>query len=681
MVSVLIACDYLYHKDDCLLTFYNTDTRKLQYYMDEKKELYPYFYTKEMSKEKVYDLVGEEKNKIKEIKFEIKFDSILGHNRKFTKIITHKPEYVGTKKGIRDYFRPDSWQDAKKFYCVYMQEKGYNYGMDYSLNSGKPVEIEKNINWNKDFSEVLNILRDKYKNANTFDFYSRFFDESFPDIPVFGLDIEVDNGSRFLPDPEDPRFPIVSLSFAYPDGKRIVFMLERENMGRYIQKYGKNTRISYFKTEKGLINACFKFILAEHNPIMLTFNGDFFDLPYLEERGKLFDLKSPFHIRGDKHSRKAKVKKKIHIDLYRWFSHPSISNYVYKGTYQFNGLDDIASALLNVGKVGKAQEIVGTNYKDEALYVARDAELLPMLYKKTINIIFMMMRISNTSIEDITRKGINFWHKQVFGRELKRRNIIEPNKEQLRAKGISQNLTTTGKLFEGAKVRAIQGVYTNCTRLDFASLYPTIYQMWNLSWETINCECCKDRTDNRIPGVPHWYCKKRRGIIGELYGFFRDIRVYYFKKIGAKNIEQGLKVFINSAYGVFGFIAFFLFCLPVAESTTAIGRYIANKTWEKAESMGLFVSQADTDSATIDTQDEILLNELIIWSQNELQMELEIEAKIKVLIVYAKKNYICIYNTGKIEIKGMTGKKKHTPQIFKDCFNEIINMIKEEAIV
>jgi hypothetical protein len=141
--------------------------------------------------------------------------------------------------------------------------------------------------------------------------------------------------------------------------------------------------------------------------------------------------------------------------------------------------------------------------------------------------------------------------------------------------------------------------------MDFASLYPSIIKEYNLSYETVLCPH-DDCQDNLLKGTPYHTCTHKMGIFAYVVGFFRDIRVKYFKpKSGDKSlsekqrsyyntIQQALKVFINGSYGVFGSLNFPLFCLPVAESTTAIGQYSIKQTIKKSQELGVQVLYGDS---------------------------------------------------------------------------------------
>jgi len=114
---------------------------------------------------------------------------------------------------------------------------------------------------------------------------------------------------------------------------------------------------------------------------------------------------------------------------------------------------------------------------------------------------------------------------------------------------------------------------------------------------------------------------------------------------------------------------FSLYCPPVAEAVTAYGRDAIRKTVEKASSLGIDVLYGDTDSLFLKKYTPEHINELIKWSNEKLQMELEIEKEYRyALLTKLKKNYLGVYKDGNIDIKGLTGKKRHTPQFLKNAF-------------
>jgi DNA polymerase I len=177
-------------------------------------------------------------------------------------------------------------------------------------------------------------------------------------------------------------------------------------------------------------------------------------------------------------------------------------------------------------------------------------------------------------------------------------------------------------------------------------------------------------------------------MISQTIGFLRDTRVEWFKarsrdkSIDPKTqdwyavVEKALKVFVNAAYGVTGAQHFELFCMPAAESVTAFGRNAIMKTKQKAESMGIRVLYGDTDSVFLDRPTEAQQAELVRWSRDQLGIDLEVDKTYKyVALSERKKNYIGVYSSGYVEVKGLSGKKRNTPDFVQDAFRRLLDAL------
>jgi len=264
--------------------------------------------------------------------------------------------------------------------------------------------------------------------------------------------------------------------------------------------------------------------------------------------------------------------------------------------------------------------------------------------------------------------------------------MLIPNAEDILAvKGTTATKAMIkGKKYKGAiVVKPVPGVHFNVKVMDFASLYPSIIKVHNLGYQSVRCphsEC----KDNKVPGTPHWVCKKYRAIESLLIGSLRDLRVKWYKPKSRDKtlsrelrswyyvIQSALKVILNASYGVFGAEKFDLYCPPVAEATAAIGRHVITQTINKARELGIEVIYGDTDSIFLRAPSEEQINALMKWSEHELEMELDVD-KIYRYSVFSsrKKNYLGIFPDGSVDVKGMTGKKRHIPIFIKKAFNQM----------
>jgi DNA polymerase I len=177
-------------------------------------------------------------------------------------------------------------------------------------------------------------------------------------------------------------------------------------------------------------------------------------------------------------------------------------------------------------------------------------------------------------------------------------------------------------------------------------------------------------------------------MISQTIGFFRDTRVKWFKARSKDKtldektrnwygvVEKALKVFVNASYGVTGAEHFELFCMPAAESVTAYGRDAIMRTKAKAESMGINVLYGDTDSLFMDNPTKEQQEQLIQWSRKELGIDLEVDKTYKyVALSGRKKNYIGVYKSGAVEVKGLTGKKRNTPDFVQSAFKHMLEVL------
>lgn len=78
------------------------------------------------------------------------------------------------------------------------------------------------------------------------------------------------------------------------------------------------------------------------------------------------------------------------------------------------------------------------------------------------------------------------------------------------------------------------GIFEDVAEIDFASMYPTIMAMHNISAETVLCGCCKNR---RVPEAGYTICEKREGIVPKTLRPILVRRAWLKRK--AKELEDG----------------------------------------------------------------------------------------------------------------------------------------------
>ncbi len=625
-----------------------------------------------------------------------KYDALRDENAELVMIVAKDPLAIGGKPSgsIRDLVK--AWEADIKYVENYIYDRAISPGMPYRIKNGKlaPVEYKLPSDVLNSVEKLLSKESDEYRRLALE--WIRLLECPVPEFYRASLDIEVyqDVPTR-MPDPTTAEQAIICVGIVDSTGKKRVLLLKRPNVEEGAEILPKDASVEYLENEKDLIAEVFKIILSY--PVIVTFNGDDFDLRYLWNRAQIkgFDRKDiPIEMGRET----ATTKNGIHIDLYKFFFNRSIQVYAFGQKYRENTLDEIGRALLGLGKKEIEKTVSDLSYGELASYCLRDSEITLGLTSFKENLVMKLVaalsRIGYMSFEDVSRQGVSNWIRSTLYNEHRRRNFLIPRSDDIIAlKGVtSTEAVIKGKKYKGAiVVEPTPGIHFSVAVLDFASLYPSIIKIWNLGYETILCPhrdpACKE---NKVPGTSHWVCKKNRALESLLIGSLRDLRVNWYKvrskdKTLPENvrglysvIQNALKVVLNASYGVFGSDRFALYCPPVAEATAAIGRYAITNTIEKARSVGMNVVYGDTDSIFLGNPTPEQLDELIEWSKNFLGMELEVDKRYRYLVLSSrKKNYLGVLPDGSVDIKGLTGKKRHIPEFLKRAFYDMIKILSK----
>lgn len=623
-----------------------------------------------------------------------KYDALHDRWVTLTKIEALDPLSIGgSAKSIREILKDHTWESKIKYHHCYIYDRLLIPGMPYIVKNGELKLVETEVPGN--IRKLIESLAEDEVRAEEMLEWAKLLNAPIPRIRRIAIDIEVESEAFRVPSPKLAEDRVIAVSYYSSDGKKGVYLLRRENREDVASIKIEGADVRFFDDEKELLRATFT--LLDEYPVVLTFNGDNFDLPYLHNRAlKLGFKKEEIPIIWSEKAEYAELRNSAHVDLYKFFTNKSMKVYAFGNKYrEGQTLDEIAVALLGKGKVKHDDTISEMSYERLAEYSFRDAELT---YELTafnddlvMKLIVVMMRVSKLPIEDLTRHNISAWIRNMFYYEHRRRGWLIPNPEDIKAmKGqTSTRAIIKGKKYLGAIViDPLPGVYFNVLVVDFASLYPSVIKTGNLSYETVRCphEECKR---NAVPGTPHWVCEKRRGLMSLVIGILRDLRVHVYKKAAKEStsesekqkyevIQSALKVFLNASYGVFGSEAFPLYCPPVAESTTALGRYAILQTMRKAVELGIPVLYGDTDSLFLWNPSREQLDELFRYTLEELKIDLSVDKEYKwVVFSERKKNYLGAMKDGEIDVKGLVGKKRNTPDFIKNLFADIVALLSQ----
>lgn len=275
-------------------------------------------------------------------------------------------------------------------------------------------------------------------------------------------------------------------------------------------------------------------------------------------------------------------------------------------------LDNLAQKYLGTKKVPMDYDKIYPKFQtyqgrlELAVYCLKDAWLVHALLEKLckLNVILQMANVTGISMKDVIDRGQGIRTIALMIRYSKKHSYfiprVKPNKEE--------------ETFKGAVVvDPTVGYYTDAVScLDFASLYPSIMQAMNMSYETlVSNEKIKkmnwiegedvrtipdyELVDGKLkithnPNNPSFVTSKvRLGLLPEMLETLLAERKKVKKMMKAEvphstmyNVyngrQLGLKVVCNSIYGFTGASVGFLPCKLIASSVTKYGRGLTLKT-------------------------------------------------------------------------------------------------------
>jgi len=699
--AYLLQVDYDGNVKKAVLIFYDQKTNGLLFLYDKTGHK-PYFLTdisidkfSEQSDAVIKKIIGHPS--FDHVELVEKFDTLHSTSRTFTKIVTKDPLAV---RYLRSRVAK-AWEADIRYHINYIYDNKLIPGIPYTISGLNFIE-EAGVDEKRLLEDVTKNLDLKSKEFMEIALhFAKLFEVKWFSPKRIAVDIEVYTPFEGrIPSPESAEHPVISIAIASNDGFKKVFALYRDGL-KVGQEISMDAEIEIYDNERGML-LDFLHIIQQY-PIVISFNGDNFDFRYLFARslnlgidGDLLGIEVRKVIKGNKVEYEVKFKNSLHIDLYKFFSNKAIQTYAFESKYKETNLDAVAQALLGIGKVQLDTDLSKTSLGDLIKYNLRDAQItleLTLFSNELVwKLMLLLMRVSKLGLEDLTRSTVSVWIKNLFYWEHRRRGYLIPRRDDilsLKSKKVTEAIIK-GKKYAGAIVmEPPQGIFFNVAVLDFASLYPSIMKRWNLSYETIDPEPNKCSSVENVADeqgrIIHQVCIERPGITSTIVGLLRDFRVrIYKKKAKDKNLDEitrswydvvqrAMKVFINAAYGVFGAESFSFYAPSVAESVTALGRRVISATRDKALELGLHVLYGDTDSLFVWNPDEKKMNELRKWVEESFGLELEVDKTYKFVAFPAlKKNYVGVLQSGEIDVKGMVGKKRNTPEFIKKLFTYIL---------
>ncbi|MBN2095553.1 MAG: ribonuclease H-like domain-containing protein [Candidatus Aenigmarchaeota archaeon] len=462
--------------------------------------------------------------------------------------------------------------------------------------------------------------------------------------------------------------PIICIGL-YSDTEETVFTYKESKFGKAVT----------LKDEREMLNGFFE--AAEDYDVLVSYNGDNFDLPFLQGRCKALGINCPITLSA----RGAKFRGLLHVDLYTVVSKHLRMEIKTKS----RKLNDVAQFFLDEGKTGL--DIAGSGediWNSDDLkriaelfeYNLQDCKITFLLGEKFLPLEYRFSNIVALDLFNVTRIGFSQLVEGYLMKQATGQDILIPNKPG--GNDIEERRLQT---YVGAYVhKPVPGLYQNVSVMDFKSLYPSILVSHNISPDTLDEE--KGEQAIRIKGpkgeVVHRFSKSPEGFIVRILREIIERRAKMKKESGKGVDEKALKNLANATYGYLGFFGARWYSKECAESITALGRGYIQTTILEAEKAGLKVIYGDTDSLMA-TGEKGLVKSFLKNVNDNLPgiMELDYQGFYPRGIFVGeegrgtKKRYALIDESGNIEIKGFEFVRGDWSRIAKETQMRVIEHV------
>lgn len=413
---------------------------------------------------------------------------------------------------------------------------------------------------------------------------------------ILSFDIEVYNAEGM---PSAKKDAIIMMSLCGNNGFKKVLSTKKSS----------KDFVETLPTEEDMLKR-FVEIIKEENPDMLVgYNSDNFDLPYIKERADTLNIKLPFGI--DKSSIKfikrgfnnaGLIRGRVHVDLYLLVrQYMNLDRYtlerVYKELFDIEKIDVPGDKIFEYwDSDNELLEKLFDYSMDDAITTTEIADkLTPLTVAQT--------RLVGQPLFDIARMTTGQmveWY--LIWKAFEKNNII-PNKPTTN----EYTQRRSSKKVAGGYVKEPEkGLFEHIAYLDFKSLYPSVIIAQNISPDTITTDDTLDESEYHLcPESDYKFLKEPKGFIPSIIGYILDERQRIKKLMYEETVpeqkkaydfeQQGLKRLANSMFGAYGYARFRWYKKECAAAITAWGREYIQDAMKKSEEYGFKPIYADTD--------------------------------------------------------------------------------------
>lgn len=512
----------------------------------------------------------------------------------FLKVFFKHPQDVPKKRGmLRDLNLVNDLREHDiPFYRRYLIDNDL-YPMGVVEVEGELVDSFPTIDSNNKSLEIMKL-----------DHSPVMSDNAYQNFTILSFDLEVYNPKGM---PNADKDEIIMIGAASNTGINKVISTKGENIDF----------VETVSSEKEMIESFVKLIKDNNFDIIVGYNSDNFDFPYLRDRAKILGVDLDLGMDGSSlkflrrgYTNAATIKGLIHVDLYLVMRrYMNLDRYTLERVYQ----ELFGEEKIDVpgDKIFMYWDSDGEELDRLFDYSLDDTVSTLKIAEQTLPINLELTRVVGQPFFDITRMATGQQAEWYLVRKAFEINEVVPNKPTGKDFINRKHESNVGGYVKQPEV----GLHENLVQFDFRSLYPSLIISKNISPDVLYHEDDSfdslvddeiDKEDYFISPEHHYMFKKSpKGFIPSVIGNVLDERTRiktamkkstdYTEKMMLDVQQQALKRLANTMYGVYGYSRFRWYSFECAQAITAWGRENIKDAMKFAEDYGFYAIYADTD--------------------------------------------------------------------------------------
>ena len=582
---VILDIDYVTHEEKPVIRLFSKKGDKNIVLLDDTFEPYLYVIPKddpEICKKEILD-------NLENVKINIETKKDFQVEKTFLKVTFPNPQDLAKRR--ENLYDLDEVAHVREFdipfYRRYLIDRDV-IPMTEVKAVGEKVDSFLNLDSKKHDLEIIKLSKPLER-----------IKDNLNDFRILSFDLEVRNPNG-MPNSEVDEIIMIGVASNFGINQVISTKTNSENRGNFVNQV---------KDEKAMIETFVDIIKKSNVDIIVGYNSDNFDFPYLKDRAKIHgidldlgmdDSNIKFIRRG--YANAASFKGLIHVDLYLVMRrYMTLERYTLERVYyELFGEEKIDVPGEHIWEYWDSDS---TQLDDLFDYSLDDVVATLKIAQQTLPLNLELTRIVGQPLFDLSRMATGQQAEWFLVKEAYFDNEVVPNK-----KGESNYaLRAAADDNEGGYVKEPEiGLHENLVQFDFRSLYPSIIISKNISPDVLVIGDVENRDEYNIsPEHDLKFKKEPKGFIPSVISKILNERFKIKKAMKAsvdpterKTLDvqqQAIKRLANTMYGIYGFPRFRWYSFECAKAITSWGRKYIKSSMKEAEKYGFYAIYADTD--------------------------------------------------------------------------------------